>query len=166
MALRRRWWKLPYQLPPKLLVLATITGCLNGPLQAGPTERVVTDRHTGLAIYGFDPIAYFTDAKPVAGAPEYELQLADTIWRFRSNGNRDVFANNPEVYLPRYGGYDPVSVARGVAVAGNPSLWLVSGERLYFFYTSKAQQDFAANPQEITEAADEHWPDVMKDLVE
>jgi hypothetical protein len=166
MALRRRLRKLSASWQPKFLMLAAMTLCLSHPLQAGPTERVVTDRHTGLAIYGFDPVAYFTDGKPQAGAPEYELELADAIWRFHSDGNRGAFARNPEIYLPQYGGYDPMSVARGIAVGGNPSLWLIVGERLYFFYTLKAQQDFAANPTEAIAAADEHWPEVMKDLVQ
>src|SRR4051812_21152366 len=43
---------------------------------AATTERVVADRYTGLAIGGFDPVAYFTDAQPVRGDADYELSAA------------------------------------------------------------------------------------------
>src|SRR5258706_15441645 len=100
---------------------------------AATTERVVVNRFTGLAIEGFDPVAYFTDARPLVGRPGLELSQAGAIWRFRNEGNRASFVADPEIYSPQFGGYDPVDVARGVAFAGNPRFWLVSGERLYLF---------------------------------
>src|SRR5262245_56447214 len=91
-----------------------------GPLGAAIGDRFISDRHTGLALFGFDPVAYFTDAKPVAGKAEFELEVPDAIWRFRSAGNKAAFIANPDIYWPRYGGYDPVALGRGTAVAGNP----------------------------------------------
>ena len=76
------------------------------------TERIVVDRHTGLAIGGFDPVAYFVEAEAVLGKGDFEYALADTVWRFRNEGNRAAFVDNPEIYMPRFGGYDPVAVAR------------------------------------------------------
>src|ERR1700759_5725412 len=58
---------------------------------AATTERLVADRYTGLAIGGFDPVAYFTDARPLAGAPAFEVSEAGAIWRFRNEGNRAFF---------------------------------------------------------------------------
>jgi hypothetical protein len=51
----------------------------------------------------------------------------------RSDENRPAFIADPEVYRPRFGGYGPVGLARGVAVAGNPRLWHISERRLYLF---------------------------------
>jgi len=141
-----------------------LLACRAAPLHALVGERVVSDRHTGLAIFGFDPVAYFVDAKPLAGRAEYELELPDAVWRFRNEGNRAAFAANPEIYRPRYGGYDPISIARGVAVAGNPTLWLVVGERLYLFYTRQARDAFGADPDTAIAAADERWPQVRAGL--
>ena len=84
-------------------------------------------RHTGLAISGFDPVAYFTDGKPVFGRPDLELSLGGAVWRFRNVGNRAAFADHPEIYRPRFGGYDPVAVARGALGAG-PSA-VLGGDR-------------------------------------
>jgi hypothetical protein len=165
MALARRkfwfWRRTVFLLLPTLGLLAAI-----GPLRASVSERVVSDRHTGLAIFGFDPVAYFTDAKPLAGRPEYEVQLSDSIWRFRSEGNRAAFMANPEIYRPRYGGHDPMALGRGIALAGNPLVWLVVGERLYFFYTPQAREAFALDPETAISAAEQHWPAVIHNLAQ
>jgi len=155
---RRKFWFLA------LAVAALLAAA--GPLAAAVGDRVVSDRYTGLAIFGFDPVAYFTDARAVAGKPEFELQVLDAIWRFRSAGNKAAFAANPEIYQPRYGGYDPMALGRGIAVAGNPTIWLVIGERLFLFYTPQSRDTFGRDPETAAAAADERWPDVMKGLAQ
>ena len=132
---------------------------------AATTERVVSDLLTGLAMNGIDPVAYFTDAAPVYGRPEQEYRYAGVIWRFRNEGNKAAFIANPEVYMPRYGGYDPIAVGRAVAVPGNPLLWVVVGERLYLFYSEEARARFIANPDEAILHADNKWPTVISGLV-
>jgi hypothetical protein len=66
--------------------------------------------------------------------------------------------------MPRYGGYDPAGVARGVAVAGDPRLWVIAGERLYFFYTEQTRAEFRKDPQGVTASADKAWPAVQRTL--
>jgi hypothetical protein len=133
-------------------------------VQAATTERVVTDWHTGLAISGYDPVAYFTDAKPVLGNQDIEMRYAGAVWRFHNAGNRDAFEAHPDVYMPQYGGYDPVSAARGVAVAGNPMIWLVTGERLYLFYNQAARESFGGDPERVIGAATRKWPALLQTL--
>jgi hypothetical protein len=165
MALQRRSRKFRIGLNPGYLaVFALFLLSPLAPLDAATTERVVNDRNTGLAIYGYDPVAYFTESKPVAGKPDYEMRYGDVIWRFRSDGNRAAFSESPEIYQPRYGGYDPIGIARGVAVPGNPMLWAVFGERLYLFYNEAARTEFAANPDSSISAADGRWQEVQQDL--
>jgi hypothetical protein len=106
------------------------------PSRAATTERIVVDPNRGLALSGFDPVAYFTDGKPLMGRGDLEMRLAGATWRFRNEGNRAAFAENPEVYLPTFGGHDPVAVTRGVATAGHPQIWLIAAERLYPFSPS------------------------------
>ena len=121
---------------------------------------MVVNAQTGLAISGFDPVAYFTDAKPAFGRPDMEFRQGHVIWRFRNEGNRAAFADHPEVYTPQFGGYDPVAVARGVSVPGHPLFWAVHGERLYLFYDDKARATFVAQPARVIEAAERKWPSV------
>jgi hypothetical protein len=130
-------------------------------LRAAP---VVVNPNTGLAISGFDPVAYFTDGKPVFGRPDLELTYDGTVWRFQNEGNRAAFKANPEVYEPRFGGYDPVAVARGVWVAGHPLVWAVIGERLYLFYDDQARAAFLADAGRLIETATRKWPDVVRTM--
>ncbi len=127
----------------------------------GPVE---VNAETGLAISGFDPVAYFTEAAPKAGKPDIELTLAGTVWRFISVGNRAAFAEHPEVYTPRFGGYDPVAIARGVSVPGHPLLWSVVGQRVYLFYNAQARSAFIADPGRYIDAAERKWPEVARTL--
>jgi len=149
---------------------AAVFGCLLAliaaiPASAATTERIVADRHSGLAISGFDPVAYFTDAVPRMGVAEYELASAGVTWRFRNEGNMAAFEADPEIYSPQFGGYDPVGVARGVAAAGHPQLWVIHGKRLYLFQSAETRERFSTDPDAVRALADERWPDVERDLV-
>ncbi len=128
--------------------------------RAATTERLVVDWHTGLAIGGYDPVAFFTDGRPMAGNANFEFRYAGAIWRFCNVGNRDAFAAQPDIYMPKFGGYDPIGVARDVAVAGNPNAWLISGDRLYLFYDRARLQKFAGDADRLSAEAERKWPDV------
>ena len=112
--------------------LAALAGFASAAV-AQTTERVIVNRYTGLAIEGYDPVAYFADARAEPGRPEFEASEAGAVWRFRNEGNRASFVAHPEIYGPQFGGYDPIDLARGVTYAGNPRFWLVVGQRLYLF---------------------------------
>jgi YHS domain-containing protein len=145
-----------------LLVLAGLPPLPAG--QAATTEAIVVDPHRGLALSGFDPVAYFTDSKPLMGRGDLEYAFAGVTWRFRSEGNRAAFAEHPEVYLPVFGGHDPMAVGRGVATPGHPQIWLIAGQRLYLFYSAEAQKAFSAAPETLLAAAERKWPDVLRTI--
>jgi hypothetical protein len=149
----------------RLAALVAVGLGLAGPIWAATTERIVVDRNSGLAISGFDPVAYFTEAKPLPGKSEYEQRVAGAVWRFRSAGNSAAFKADPDVYMPRFGGYDPVGVARGVAVPGNPTLWAISDERLFLFYSEETRAEFASDSDRTIEAARRGWPALLLKLV-
>ena len=144
-----------------LLILAGATQ-----VGAATSERVVTDLLSGLAINGIDPVAYFTHAAPLYGNADHEYRYGGTIWRFRNVGDQAAFAANPDVYMPRYGGYDPMGLGRGVAVAGNPLVWAMVGSRVYLFYDEASRDRFLANPDEAITIADDKWPAVLTTLVQ
>jgi hypothetical protein len=135
------------------------------PVSAAMTERVVVDPQSGLAMNGFDPVSYFTDATPLFGRPDQEARYAGVIWRFRNEGNKAAFIADPEVYMPRYGGYDPIALGRGLALAGNPLLWAMVGERLFFFHNEATRARFIADPNEAILHADNKWPTVVGGLI-
>jgi len=135
------------------------------PLLAATTEWVVTNRYTGLAIDGFDPVAYFVEAASKEGRAELEFRSDGAVWRFLNEGNRAAFAAAPEIYTPRFGGHDPMALARGAATPGHPALWLIAEQRLYLFYSVEARAAFARDPESAIEAAERNWPVVQRDLV-
>ena len=148
------------------LGLALAACAFSHALRAATTERIVVDRHTGLAIYGIDPVGYFTARKPVAGRAEFEHRFAGAVWRFDNEGNRAAFIADPDVYMPRYGGYDPIGIARGVSTAGYPNLWIIHDERLYLFYTADARDTFIANPAPVIASASARWTGIKGELTE
>jgi hypothetical protein len=125
---------------------------------AQTTERVIVNRYSGLAIEGFDPVAYFTEALAIQGLPDFEAAESGAVWRFRNQGNRASFVSHPEVYGPRFGGYDPIDVGRGVTYAGNPRIWLIVDRRLYLFGREQSRDAYAANPARFLKDADARWP--------
>jgi hypothetical protein len=132
--------------------------------EAATTERVVVDRYTGVAIGGVDPVAYFTDARPMAGQSGFEVSEAGAVWRFRNEGNRAFFLANPEIYGPQFGGYDPTDLARGVTFAGNPRFWLILGQRLFLFGRAESRDAFAADPLRVLREARQRWPGLQETL--
>ncbi len=132
--------------------------------RAATTETLVVDWHTGLAIGGYDPVAFYTKGKPALGSPDFEFRYGGAVWRFCNVGNRDAFAARPDIYMPQFGGYDPTGVARGIAVAGSPSVWLIAAGRLFLFYDRARLEMFAADSQRLTATAERRWPDVLRTL--
>jgi YHS domain-containing protein len=132
--------------------------------RASTTERVVVNRFSGLAIEGFDPVAYFADGVAEVGREQFEASEAGAVWRFRNEGNRASFVAHPEVYGPQFGGYDPTDVARGVAFAGNPRFWLITGERLYLFGLESSRDAFDADPERYLRQANARWPQLEQGL--
>jgi hypothetical protein len=131
---------------------------------AATTEMIVVDWHTGLAIGGYDPVAFFTDGKAMEGRAAFEFRYGGAVWRFRNIGNRDAFADRPDVYMPRFGGYDPTGVARGVATPGNPNVWLIAGQRLFLFYDRGRLEKFVAEADRLLDEAERKWPAVTHTL--
>ena len=133
---------------------------------AATTERVVVSRYSGLAIQGFDPVAYFTDQQAARGSPDFEARNSGAIWRFRNEGNRASFVAHPEVYGPQFGGYDPIDLGRGVTYAGNPRFFVVVGQRLYLFGREENRDAFAAEPARFLKDANARWPVLEQDLAQ
>jgi YHS domain-containing protein len=135
-------------------------------INAATDNQLTVNSETGLAISGFDPVSYFTDGKAQFGRPEFELNKEGAVWRFSNEGNRGAFEQHPEVYAPRFGGYDPGSSGRDRSVRGHPLFWVVVGQRLYLFYSEKTRLAFLADPGRIIATAERKWPDVSRTIGE
>lgn len=141
------------------LVMAGVLGTA-----AVAADPLVLDADSGLALSGYDPVAYFASRRPELGKPGLEATVDGAVWRFRNVGNLAAFKEHPDAYRPRFGGYDPVGISRNRSVPGNPLFWAIAGERLYLFYSDRDRQAFLAAPARVLEAADRRWPAVQRSI--
>ena len=86
-----------------------------------------------LAIQGYDPVAYFTDGRPVRGLPEFAYQWDDYRWHFASAAHRDMFKADPVRHAPQFGDYCAMALSLGQVVVANPENWLIRDGKLYVF---------------------------------
>jgi hypothetical protein len=111
----------------------------------------VAAEEVSLAIKGYDPVAYFTDGKPVHGLPDIEYDWDEHRYRFSNAEHRELFKADPVHYAPQFGNYCAMALAKGEIVVANPENWLISDGKLYVFGKAAPfgpvlfQQDLAAN---------------------
>ena len=117
----------------------------------------VIDPATGFAADGYDPVAFFVDRTLRKGDPDHETIWDKVGWRFANEGNREAFLRDPLVYAPSYGGRCPVALARGYPAEGDPRLWAIYEDRLYFFYSKENMTAFADDPAGFITKARESW---------
>lgn len=112
----------------------------------------------GLAIHGYDPVAYFTEGKPVEGKAEFTHSYEGTEWRFASAANRDAFAADPARYAPQYGGYCAWAVSQGYTASTDPDAWHIEAGKLYLNYSMSVQRDWAQDIPGHIAKGDANWP--------
>ena len=115
------------------------------------------------AIKGYDPVAYFTESKPVMGKEEFKIPVAGANWYFSSQKNLDLFKANPYKYMPQYGGYCAFGLAGGYKAPISPDAWTIVDDKLYLNYNKKIQAEWTEDRTEMIKKADKIWPTVKKD---
>jgi YHS domain-containing protein len=112
----------------------------------------------GVAIRGTDPVAYFTEGRPVEGRSDFTADWNGAEWRFASAENRDRFIADPEAYAPQYGGFCAWAVSQGYTASTVPEAWRIVDGKLYLNYSIGVQKQWEGNiPGNITRA-DANWP--------
>lgn len=115
----------------------------------------------GVAVGGYDPVAYFTEKKPVAGKADITLQHEGTAWRFATAANRDAFKADPSKYAPQYGGYCAWAVSQGYTAKGDPKVWSITAGKLYLNYDKSVQSGWEKDVPGLIRKADANWPAVL-----
>jgi len=112
-----------------VLAATTCATCARVPREAGPNAG-----GDGVAIHGYDPVAYHVDGAAVRGDPAIAAEHAGATWRFASEANREKFRAGPERYAPAYGGWCAWAMADGEFVDVDPASFLIEDGRLLLFY--------------------------------
>ncbi|PWT92931.1 MAG: hypothetical protein C5B54_02725 [Acidobacteria bacterium] len=131
---------------------------VGGKLQANP---IFQDDH-GLAIHGYDAVAYFSLKKPVQGKNEFQYKWMGATWMFASAENRDAFIKDPNQYAPQYGGYCAYGMSHGYAVTTEPDAWRVVDGKLYLNHDLDVQKKWNEDIPGFIKLADDNWPKIPK----
>jgi YHS domain-containing protein len=141
------------------LLLATLLASIfsTSVLAAPPINTIKPGLFGGrgdVAILGYDPVAYFTEKKPVMGQDSLQHEWMGAKWKFSSQSHLDLFKAAPEKYAPQYGGYCAYGVAKGNLVSIEPDKFRVEGGKLYLNYNAEVQALWLKDPAGFIKQAD------------
>jgi YHS domain-containing protein len=128
-------------------------------------SSVNTGYFGGIAIDGYDPVAYFTDNRAVKGSERYSYEWLGTPWHFANDQHRELFRSDPMKYAPQYGGYCAGEVAGSGSTTVNidPEAFKNIDGKLYLTYDKAHTADFAANTGDMSRA-NANWPKMKAEL--
>jgi hypothetical protein len=132
---------------------------VSGPVAAG--NAVNTGLFGGVAIMGYDTVAYFTEGRPMKGSEEFAYEWLGTPWHFANAKHRDMFAADPAKYAPQYGGYCTLGVGLDHAAENiDPErAWRIIDGKLYFVYDPTYVEELDGPARdELLKSAEAHWP--------
>lgn len=116
----------------------------------------------GVALRGYDAVAYFKDSKPVKGSAQFEHEWMGAKWRFSSKENRDAFAASPGKYAPQFGGYCAWAVGHNYTADADPEAWRIVEGKLYLNYNRSVQQKWEQDRAKWIEDGHRNWPQLHK----
>jgi YHS domain-containing protein len=117
----------------------------------------------GIAIKGYDPVAYFTEKKAMPGDQAIAYEWAGTKWQFISKDNMELFKKNPEKYAPQYGGFCAYGVSENHKSPTDPNAWTVVGDKLYLNYNLKVKELWSTDVPGRIKKADTNWKTLEKE---
>lgn len=118
--------------------------------------------HNGIAIRGYDTVAYFTQSKPVEGKDEFSTQWSGVTWKFSTKEHLDLFTASPVQYAPQYGGYCAYGVAQMNLVKIEPDQWTIVEGKLYLNFNAKLNKAWNKDIPGYIKLADAVFADLLK----
>lgn len=116
----------------------------------------------GVAVNGFDIVAYHVEMKTVKGDANYSHNWNNVIWYFSSKSNRNAFKNSPERYAPQYGGFCAYAASKGSLAPTDPHAWTIHKGKLYLNYSISVRKTWKNNIDQHIERADKNWTQLKK----
>jgi YHS domain-containing protein len=149
-----------------ILFLALGTGIASAQGQADIRKKQYNLEKGGLAISGYDPVAYFTSQKAVEGSSDIALTNEGATYHFSTAQNRDLFKANPAKYEPQYGGWCAYAMgANGEKVDVDPGTFKLVNGKLYLFYNkffNNTKKSWNKDEANLKAKADVNWAKFIK----
>jgi YHS domain-containing protein len=140
------------------LLLIPVAGTIVRPALAAEPEVFAPG---GVAISGYDPVAYFTEGKPVMGKAGHALKWHGATWYFATAQTMEAFEMNPGAYAPQYGGYCAYAMSKGAVAPTVPEAFTVHDGRLYLNFSTEVRTIWSADVGGNVKKADQNWPDAL-----
>ena len=131
----------------KKLMLALAAVCFSTALVA---------QSPSVSLKGHDPVAYFTEGRPVKGSTAINYDFDDARYLFSSPKNRDRFAASPDRYTPQYSGLCATGMALGMKAEADPTVWKIVDGKLYVFSSAQAREKFESDPSMLAKSQ-QNW---------
>ncbi len=146
----------------KKLILSLVVATLALPLFAQTTSKTLLNLDkTGVAIQGYDPVAFFTDNKPVKGDQKFLVKHDGAIYFFASKEHKDLFKANPAKYTPEFGGYCAYGVSRNKLVEIDVDAFQIVDGKLLLQYSKGVRDDFNKDTKGNLAKADANWTGLL-----
>jgi YHS domain-containing protein len=139
-----------------LCAAALLAGC-------GSMNVVSWDGDSDLMLRGRDPVAYFTEGKPVPGLPGIKAQHRGYRYRFASEENRRRFITNPDQYVPQFGGFSANGMVYAIPVVVDADSFKIIDGKLYLFEGERAKRYFEMDQETNLKRASHYWDSEVKD---
>lgn len=126
-------------------------------------EKPVNTTLFGVAIKGYDPVAYFTDGKPAKGDAKFSHEWNGATWHFASAEHRDLFKASPDKYAPQFGGYCAWAVSQNYTANSDPeNAWKIVNGKLYLNYNRDVQKKWEDDVPGNIAKGETNWPKVLQ----
>ena len=146
----------------KIISAFVLAICLIAAASAGDPHKLINAGTDQVAIRGYDTVAYFTESKPMKGKPEFAFKWRDVTWHFTSAKHKDLFAAEPQRYVPQFGGFCAMAMTNGVVLEVDPNAWTIVDNKLYLNFslrgTGRFRQDLPGNIAK----SEGHWAALQK----
>jgi YHS domain-containing protein len=114
----------------------------------------------GIALDGYDAVAFFKQGKPVKGSSAYTVQWNGAQWLFADKADLESFKNTPEKYAPQYGGYCAYGAAKGHKATSEVDTWSIVNGKLYLNYDQSVKSTWNKDQAAYIESANKNWPQI------
>lgn len=121
-------------------------------------------KRNGVAVQGYDVVAYFEKGKATAGNPTHSWKWKGAIWQFSNAKHLNRFKKSPKTYAPQYGGYCAWAVSRNYTADIDPHAWKIVQGKLYLNYNTSIQKRWEKQTRKHIERADKNWPGLRSKL--
>lgn len=128
---------------------------------AGWADDSIYYAPNGIALSGYDVVAYFTEKRPVAGRAENAIKWRGAVWYFESPESQESFEMNPQAYAPQFGGYCVYAMSQGRRNSPAPTAFFFLDGRLYFMHTDRRLQQYEDHLPWLRSIAETKWPTVL-----